>query len=58
MLPVVKLALYLIRRARFWAAYRAAYTELAGLDDRTLADIKVSRGDIAAIARRTALAAA
>lgn len=58
MLPVVNLVLYLIRRVRFWAAYRAAYSELAGLDDRTLAEIKVSRGDIAAIARRTALGAA
>jgi len=34
-----------------WQAYRAAYNELAALDDRTLADIGINRGDIAHVAK-------
>lgn len=36
------------------AAYRAAYTELASLSNRELADIGITRSEIDAIARQAA----
>ncbi|MDR4305290.1 DUF1127 domain-containing protein [Chelatococcus sambhunathii] len=46
---------FLLKKYRAWRIYRETYTELAGLDDRTLADINVARGDISRIAHRAAL---
>lgn len=46
------------KQIRRWQAYRRTITELSVLDDRTLADINVSRGEIVKVARRAAASAA
>lgn len=38
-------------RIIYWLRYRATVDQLAGLTDRQLADIGISRGNIAAVAR-------
>lgn len=43
----------LLGRIRAWLARRAILAELRGLDDRTLADLRISRGDFQAIAEGT-----
>lgn len=48
---------FLLKKYRAWRTYRATLAELSGLDDRSLADINVVRGDIHAISRKAALAA-
>jgi uncharacterized protein YjiS (DUF1127 family) len=40
-----------ITRFNEWRSYRRTVTELAGLTDRELTDIGISRADIAAVAR-------
>ena len=45
---------YLARLYRQWRGYNRTYSELMRLDDRTLADISVTRGSIDAIARHAA----
>ncbi len=45
---------YLARLYRQWQVYNRTYGELMRLDDRTLADISVTRGEIEAIARHAA----
>ncbi|ADH89526.1 protein of unknown function DUF1127 [Ancylobacter novellus DSM 506] len=45
------------KQIRRWQAYRRTILELSQLDDRTLADINVSRGEIVNVARRAAAAA-
>lgn len=49
---------FLLKKYRVWRSYRATVAELGGLDDRTLRDINVARGDICGIARRAALKSA
>ncbi|HSI40085.1 MAG TPA: DUF1127 domain-containing protein [Xanthobacteraceae bacterium] len=49
---------YVARQVRRWHAYRRTLAELSVLDDRTLADIAISRGDIGSVARRAAAAVA
>jgi uncharacterized protein YjiS (DUF1127 family) len=44
-------------RIAYWLRYRATVTELGDLTDRQLADIGISRGNIAAVARIAAGAA-
>jgi uncharacterized protein YjiS (DUF1127 family) len=43
-------------RIAYWLRYRATVTELNDLTDRQLADIGISRGNIAAVARTAARA--
>jgi len=45
------------KQIRRWQAYRRTMLELSQLDDRTLADINVSRSEITSVARRAAAAA-
>ena len=45
---------FLVRQVRRWRAYHRTYQELMRLDDRGLADISVSRGEIEHIARDAA----
>lgn len=45
---------YLIRQWRRWRAYRQTYAELMRLDDRGLADINLTRGEIDAVAHEAA----
>jgi len=45
---------FLVRQVRRWRTYRRTYEELMRLDDRGLADISVSRGEIEHIARDAA----
>lgn len=45
------------KQIRRWQAYRRTLAELSVLDDRTLADINVARGDIVRVARHAAAAA-
>jgi uncharacterized protein YjiS (DUF1127 family) len=45
------------KQIRRYQAYRRTLIELSQLDDRTLADINVSRGEITSVARRAAAAA-
>lgn len=45
---------YLLRQMRRWRTYRRTYNELVSLDDRTLADINISRSEIPGIARHAA----
>lgn len=45
---------FLLKRYRMWRIYRETFTELADLDDRTLADLNIGRGDIETISRRAA----
>jgi uncharacterized protein YjiS (DUF1127 family) len=45
---------YLLRQVRRWRTYRRTYNELVSLDDRTLADINISRSEIPGIARHAA----
>lgn len=45
---------YIVRLYRRWQVYNRTYSELMRLDDRTLADISVSRTQIDAIARHAA----
>jgi uncharacterized protein YjiS (DUF1127 family) len=47
---------YLLRQIRRWRTYRRTYNELVSLDDRTLADINISRSEIPGIARHAAAA--
>lgn len=47
---------FILRQFKRWRAYRQAYNELAALDDRTLADINISRSEIPGIARHAAAA--
>lgn len=49
---------FLLKKYQVWKTYRETYAELENLDDRTLADINVRRGDIERISRRAALQAA
>ncbi|MDF2995720.1 MAG: hypothetical protein K0R27_1357 [Xanthobacteraceae bacterium] len=49
---------FIAKQIRRWQAYRRTLIELSVLDDRTLADINVSRGEIASVARRAAASAA
>lgn len=44
-------AVAMITRFNEWRSYRRTVTELAGLTDRELNDIGISRADIAAVAR-------
>ena len=46
---------FLARQIRRWHAYNRTVTELSQLDDRTLGDINVNRGEIRAVARRASL---
>lgn len=48
----------LAKQVRRWQAYRRTVNELSQLDDRSLADINVTRGEIARVARRAAAAIA
>ena len=48
---------FIAKQIRRWQAYRRTVTELSQLDDRTLADINVSRGEIFRVARKAAAAA-
>ncbi|MEP9351265.1 DUF1127 domain-containing protein [Xanthobacter sp. KR7-225] len=48
---------FLARRLREWRLYRLTVAELSELDDRSLADINVSRSDIHSVARRAAIGA-
>ena len=41
----------LLRAYRRWKAYRETFSELSHLDDRTLADLNLRRGDIDNVAR-------
>ena len=43
-------------RIAYWRRYRATVAELGDLTDRQLADIGISRGNIAAVARTAARA--
>ena len=45
----------LARQIRRWHAYNRTVAELSNLDDRTLGDINITRSEIQAVARRTAL---
>lgn len=47
---------YVLRQIKRWRMYRQTYNELAALDDRTLADINVSRAEIPGIASHAAAA--
>lgn len=42
----------LLRTYRNWRAYRETVNELGRLSNRQLADLGISRGEIASIARR------
>ncbi|MBS7546092.1 DUF1127 domain-containing protein [Ancylobacter oerskovii] len=48
---------FIAKQIRRWQAYRRTVTELSQLDDRTLADINVSRSEIFRVARQAAAAA-
>ncbi|WP_081853074.1 DUF1127 domain-containing protein [Bosea sp. 117] len=48
---------FIAKQVRRWQAYRRTVLELSQLDDRTLADINVARGEIDRVARRAAAAA-
>lgn len=48
---------FLARRIRRWYAYNRTVYELSQLDDRSLSDINVSRGEIRSAARRAAIQA-
>ncbi|MCS0496113.1 DUF1127 domain-containing protein [Ancylobacter mangrovi] len=48
---------FFAKQIRRWHAYRRTLAELSQLDDRTLADINVSRGEIVSVARRAAAVA-
>lgn len=48
----------LARQIRRWQVYNRTVNELSELDDRSLADINVSRSEIRALAREAALRAA
>lgn len=45
---------FLLKRYRTWRVYRETFAELANLDDRTLADLNLGRGDIESVSRRAA----
>ncbi len=45
---------YVLKQLRRWRTYRRTYDELVSLDDRTLADINISRSEIPGIARHAA----
>ena len=45
------------KQIRRYQAYRRTLAELSQLDDRTLADINISRGEIVSVARRAAASA-
>lgn len=45
---------FLLKQFKRWRAYRRTYNELVSLDDRTLADINISRSEIPGIARGAA----
>ncbi|GGE44837.1 hypothetical protein GCM10007276_22450 [Agaricicola taiwanensis] len=45
---------FLARRLRQWKAYRETVSELARLDDRSLADMNIHRSEIGFIASRAA----
>jgi len=45
----------LARQFRRWQVYNRTVNELSGLDDRSLADINVSRSEIRALAREAAI---
>ncbi len=47
---------YVLRQIKRWRMYRRTYNELAALDDRTLADINISRAEIPGIASHAAAA--
>ncbi len=48
---------FVAKQVRRYQAYRRTIAELSQLDDRTLADINVARGEITSVARRAAAAA-
>ena len=45
---------FLLKRFRMWKIYRETFSELANLDDHTLTDLNIGRGDIEFISRRAA----
>jgi uncharacterized protein YjiS (DUF1127 family) len=45
---------FLARRLRQWKAYQETFSELARLDDRSLADLNIRRNDIGFVASRAA----
>lgn len=45
---------FMLKRYRTWRIYRETFSELANLDDRTLSDLNIGRGDIELISRRAA----
>lgn len=47
---------FLARQFRRWQTYNRTVTELSKLDDRSLADINVSRSEIRALARHVSAA--
>ncbi|MFG1318304.1 DUF1127 domain-containing protein [Xanthobacter autotrophicus] len=47
---------FLARQFRRWQTYNRTVTELSKLDDRSLADINVSRSEIRALARHASAA--
>ncbi|MCL8385212.1 MULTISPECIES: DUF1127 domain-containing protein [Xanthobacter] len=47
----------LARQFRRWQVYNRTVAELSSLDDRSLADINVSRSEIRAVARHASAAA-
>lgn len=47
---------FLARQFRRWQTYNRTVAELSQLDDRSLSDINVSRGDIRALAREVSFA--
>lgn len=46
---------FLARQIRRWHAYNRTVAELSELDDRTLSDINITRGEIRSVARQAAL---
>jgi len=47
---------FLARQFRRWQVYNRTVAELSQLDDRSLADINVTRGEIRAVARHASVA--
>ncbi|MFG1358042.1 DUF1127 domain-containing protein [Xanthobacter pseudotagetidis] len=45
---------FLAQQLRRWQVYRQTVVELSKLDDRSLADINVTRSEIHSVARRAA----
>jgi uncharacterized protein YjiS (DUF1127 family) len=45
---------FITEKYRRWRTYHQTVNELSRLDDRSLADLNITRGDIDLVARRTA----